>query len=100
MRALVAALGIALALAGCATNQETKRAEVSDDAALTARVKSAIATNVGARAAASINVETYRGVVELSGFVDNQDMASRALSAARKVSGVKTLKNDLRLKAS
>ena len=100
MRTLLAALGIALAVAGCASNPQEKRAEVSDDAALTARVKSAIATNVGARAAASINVETYRGVVELSGFVDNHDMASRALDAAKKVSGVKTLKNDLRLKAS
>jgi hyperosmotically inducible periplasmic protein len=100
VRALVAALGMALVLAGCASPPQDKRAEVSDDAALTARVKSAIATNVGARAAASINVETYRGVVELSGFVDNQDMASRALDAAKTVSGVKTLKNDLRLKAS
>ena len=100
MRPLLAALGMALALAGCASHPQEKRAEVSDDAALTARVKSAIATNVGARAAASINVETYRGVVELSGFVDNSDMASRALDAAKTVSGVKTLKNDLRLKAS
>jgi len=45
-------------------------------------------------------VETYRGVVQLSGFVDNQDMANRAMSAAKKVTGVKTLKNDLRVKAS
>jgi hyperosmotically inducible protein len=100
VRALLAALSIALAVAGCASNPQEKRAEVSDDAALTARVKSAIATNVGARAAASINVETYRGVVELSGFVDSQEMANRALAAAKKVSGIKTLKNDLRVKAS
>jgi hyperosmotically inducible protein len=63
-------------------------------------VKSALATNVGAHAAASINVETYRGVVELSGFVDNQEMANRALDAAKKVSGVRQLKNDLRVKSS
>jgi len=106
MRTVIAAFSIALAaalgVAGCASSPETKRsaAEFSDDAALTAKVKTAIATDVGARAASSINVETYKGVVQLSGFVDSQDMASRAVDAAKKVSGVKTLKNDLRLKAS
>jgi osmotically-inducible protein OsmY len=106
MRTVIAAFSIALAaalgVAGCASSPETKRSagEFSDDAALTAKVKTAIATDVGARAASSINVETYKGVVQLSGFVDSQDMASRALDAAKKVSGVKTLKNDLRLKAS
>jgi osmotically-inducible protein OsmY len=106
MKLLLAALAVATAAAlgaGCSsTGGQASRgtAEVSDDAALTAKVKTAIATDVGARAASSINVETYRGVVELSGFVDSQDMASRALAAAKKVSGIKTLKNDLRVKAS
>jgi osmotically-inducible protein OsmY len=106
MRTVIAAFSIALAaalgVAGCASSPETKRSagEFSDDAALTAKVKTAIATDVGARAASSINVETYKGVVQLSGFVDSQDMASRAVDAAKRVSGVKTLKNDLRLKAS
>ena len=106
MKPLLAALAVAtaaaLGAAGCGSPgaQSHGVAEVSDDAALTAKVKTAIATDVGARAASSINVETYRGVVELSGFVDNQEMASRALAAAKKVSGIKSLKNDLRLKAS
>jgi osmotically-inducible protein OsmY len=106
MRTAIAAFSIALAaalgVAGCASSPEAKRSagEFSDDAALTAKVKTAIATDVGARAASSINVETYKGVVQLSGFVDSQDMATRAVDAAKKVSGVKTLKNDLRLKAS
>ncbi|HEY3075063.1 MAG TPA: BON domain-containing protein [Burkholderiales bacterium] len=106
MRTVVAAFSIALATAfgvvGCASSPETKRTvgETSEDAALTAKVKTAIATDVGARAASSINVETYKGVVQLSGFVDSRDMANRALDAAKKVSGVKTLKNDLRLKTS
>jgi osmotically-inducible protein OsmY len=104
MRTTIAAFSIALAaalgVAGCASSPETKRSagEFTDDAALTAKVKTAIATDVGARAASSINVETYKGVVQLSGFVDSQDMATRAVDAAKKVSGVKTLKNDLRLK--
>ena len=106
MRTAITALSIALAtafgVAGCASSPETKRTvgETSEDVALTAKVKTAIATDVGARAAASINVETYKGVVQLSGFVDSRDMANRAVDAAKKVSGVKTLKNDLRLKAS
>jgi osmotically-inducible protein OsmY len=96
--ALVAALGVA----GCASSPETKRSagQFTDDAALTAKVKTAIATDVGARAASAINVETYKGVVQLSGFVDSKDMAERAVAAAKKVSGVQSLKNDLRLKAS
>ena len=106
MRTAIAVFSIALATAfgvvGCASSPETKRtvSETSEDAALTAKVKTAIATDVGARAASSINVETYKGVVQLSGFVDSRDMANRAVDAAKKVSGVKTLKNDLRLKAA
>jgi osmotically-inducible protein OsmY len=103
LAALTLAAAAALGAAGCASSggqSQRGTGEVSDDAALTAKVKTAIATDVGARAASSINVETYRGVVELSGFVDSQDMANRALSAAKKVSGIKTLKNDLRVKAS
>ena len=100
---LALAAAAALGAAGCGTSggpSQRGTPEVSDDAALTAKVKTAIATDVGARAASSINVETYRGVVELSGFVDSQEMANRALAAAKKVSGIKTLKNDLRVKAS
>jgi len=105
MRSILAAFSIALAtavgIAGCASPPEKASVpETSNDAALTAKVKSAIATDVGARAASSINVETYKGVVQLSGFVDSRDMANRALDAAKKVSGVKTLKNELRVKSS
>ena len=106
MRTLAAALAIGAAVAlgaGCASqNPQNQRSagQFTDDAALTAKVKTAIATDVGARAAGSINVETYKGVVQLSGFVDNKDMAERALTAARKVNGVSSVKNDLRLKSS
>ena len=106
-RALVAAAAVALAgvvgLAGCASqkSEESRTAgQFTDDAAVTAKVKSAIASNVGARAAAAIDVDTYRGTVQLSGFVDSKDVAERASQAASKVSGVKSLKNDLRVKSS
>ena len=97
------ALAGALGVAGCASQQQESQkrdaGEFTDDAAVTAKVKSAIASDVGARAAAAIDVDTYRGTVQLSGFVDSKDVAERATKAAGKVSGVKSLKNDLRVKS-
>ena len=106
-RALIAmaSLGLAAALgvAGCASQQQEKESraagQVRDDAASPAIVTSAIASDVGARAAAAIDVDTYRGTVQLSGFVDSKDVAERANKAASKVGGVKSLKNDLRVKS-
>jgi hyperosmotically inducible periplasmic protein len=105
LRILNAALAaIAVALSGCASDSapETKRTtgEFTSDAALTAKVKSAIATDVGARTAAAINIETYRGVVQLTGFVSSPDQAERAEAAAKKVDGVRSVKNDVRIKSS
>ncbi len=96
-------LAVALALAGCSSNPpETRRTtgEFSTDAGLTAKVKSAIATGVGARTAAAINVETYRGVVQLSGFADSREHSTRAEAAAKKVDGVRSVKNGVRIKSS
>jgi osmotically-inducible protein OsmY len=100
------ALGLfaALALAACASDNppETKRTtgEFTNDAALTAKVKSAIATDVGARTAAAINIETYRGVMQLTGFVNSREQAERAEAAAKKVEGVRSVKNDVRIKST
>jgi hyperosmotically inducible periplasmic protein len=95
---------IAVALSGCASNNppETKRTtgEFTSDAALTAKVKSAIATDVGARTAAAINIETYRGVVQLTGFVNSREQAAKAEAAAKKVDGVRSVKNDVRIKSN
>ena len=104
-RRVLAASLAALTLAGlgaCASAEKTDSrrgaGEFTDDAALTAKVKSAIATDAGAKTAASVNVETYRGVVQLTGFVDSDDQVTRAVSAAKKVQGVRSVKNDIRLK--
>jgi osmotically-inducible protein OsmY len=93
-------LAASLAIAGCATHQGPERSagEFTDDAAVTAKVKSAIATDVGARTAAAVNVDTYRGVVQLTGFVDSDEQATRAANAAKKVSGVRSVKNEIRIK--
>ena len=103
MKVLIVAL--ALGLCACASSNrqdETKRTtpEFTSDAALTAKVKSAIATDVGARTAAAINIETYRGVVQLTGFVATPDQASKAEAAAKKVEGVRSVKNDVRIKST
>jgi hyperosmotically inducible protein len=93
----------ALALAACASKEpETRRTtgEFTNDAAVTAKVKSAIATDVGARTAAAINIETYRGVVQLTGFVDSREQAAKAESAAKKVDGVRSVRNDVRIKST
>jgi osmotically-inducible protein OsmY len=98
---MTAAAAVAMAgLGACASRTETQRSagEFTDDAALTAKVKTAIATDAGARTASAVNVETYRGVVQLTGFVDSEDQASRAASAAKKVQGVRSVKNDIRIK--
>jgi hyperosmotically inducible periplasmic protein len=108
MKPLVCAslLGLAAALgaAGCAgpgeSRTERSAGEFTDDAAITAKVKSAIATQVGARTAAVVNVDTYRGTVQLTGFVDDKKTAEQAEAAAKKVSGVRAVKNSIRLKSS
>lgn len=104
-RSFLAAGLAAAALAGlgaCASSGEDagrrSAGEFTDDAALTARVKTAIATDAGAKTAAVVNVETYRGVVQLTGFVDSDEQATRAVAAAKKVQGVRSVKNDIRLK--
>ena len=95
-----AAAVLALGLAGCASDSSKGQSvgEYAGDAGLTAKVKTAIATDVGARTAAGVNVETFKGTVQLSGFVDSQDQATRAADAAKKVDGVRSVKNDIRVK--
>jgi len=91
----------ALALGACASNDDSSRrsaGEFTSDAALTAKVKSAIASDAGLGSATAINVNSYRGVVQLSGFVDSQDKVQRAAEAARKVDGVTRVENSIQVK--
>jgi hyperosmotically inducible protein len=97
----VAMAAAVLALSGCA-GSESKRSttETGSDAALTAKVKTAIASDAGIGSASAINVQTYRGTVQLSGFVDSQEKIQRAADAARKVEGVRTVENNIKVKPS
>ena len=92
----------ALGLGACATDNAPRRdpVEFADNSALTARVKTAIATDSGLGNAANINVNTYRGVVQLGGFVDSNDKIERAANAARSVPGVRSVENNLRVRPS
>jgi len=87
-------------VAGCASSPEAKRTvgETSEDAALTAKVKTALATAAGLGTAANVNVQSYRGVVQLNGFVGSQEQIQRAGDAARAVEGVSKVENNLQVK--
>lgn len=94
---LFAAL-VFLGLAGCAsTAKQEGTGEYVDDTVITTKVKAAI-FNEPTLKSAEINVETFKGIVQLSGFVSNQAAVSKAGAVAREVKGVKSVKNDLRLK--
>jgi osmotically-inducible protein OsmY len=98
--AAAALAAVAVGLVGCAS--ETPRQETSsqymDDAVITAKVKTALFSDVGARAGTEIKVSTQRGQVQLSGFAESYDEADKAVNAARNVNGVRQVRNDIQVK--
>lgn len=72
-------------------------AQFVDDATITAGVKAAIVRDPTLKLS-EIDVETEQGIVQLSGFVSSADSVAAAASVARTVKGVKSVRNDLRLK--
>ena len=85
-------------LIGCApTAKHEGTGEYVDDSTITTKVKAAIFAEPTLKSA-EINVETFKGVVQLSGFVTSQADIDKAAAVARAVSGVKSVKNDMRLK--
>jgi len=87
-----------LSFLGCASTAKQESAgEYVDDTVITTKVKSAI-LNEPTLKSAEINVETFKGVVQLSGFVNSQADIDKAASLARSVKGAVSVKNDMRLK--
>jgi osmotically-inducible protein OsmY len=85
-------------LAGCAsTANKESTGQYMDDTAITTKVKSAI-LNDPALKSAEINVETFKGRVQLSGFVSSRTSIDRAVQVAQGVSGVSSVANDMRVK--
>ncbi len=94
---LVMGMGV-VTLAGCApTETRSGTGEYIDDTVITTKVKAAI-LNDPALKVSEINVETFKGVVQLSGFVSSQADINRAVAVTREVNGVKSVKNDMRVK--
>ena len=97
----VSAVFLAITLAsaaGCSsTPQKEGTGQYIDDSVITGKVKAALIEDTLTKAT-EINVETFKGVVQLSGFVSSQAAANRAIELARGVGGVKAVTNDMRLK--
>jgi hyperosmotically inducible protein len=88
---------VALAVSACsATRTQQSAGEVVDDSVLTAKVKTALVEDPVTKAG-QIDVETYRGVVQLAGFVDSQEQKARATELAKAVAGVQEVRNDLKV---
>ena len=83
---------------GCAsTSTQESTGQYIDDTTLTTKVKAAIFEDASLKVF-QINVETYKAVVQLSGFVNSSAEIAKAGSVARAVSGVASVRNDIRLK--
>ena len=93
--AAVLALG-SLATACTPTRTVKSAGEQIDDSAVTGKVKTALARDP-ATSAFKIEVETFRGEVQLNGFIDTADMKSAATRVARSVNGVRTVSNNLQV---
>jgi len=86
------------AVAGCAsTRTQESTGQYIDDTAITTNVKAAILGDPALKSA-EINVETFKGRVQLSGFVSSKANMDEAVAVARNVGGVTSVKNDMRLK--
>ncbi len=90
--------GVAMFAAACAATptQESTGGYV-DDSTITAKVKSNLVQNDKV-SASDVHVKTYKGVVDLSGFVDSRSQIAEAGSVADQVSGVKAVHNNLIVK--
>lgn len=85
-------------LGGCASSEANKSTgQYIDDAAITAKVKTALLKDPTVKGL-QIQVETYKGTVQLSGFADTREEAKKAQELASSVEGVQSVKNDIRLK--
>jgi len=94
-----AVLGAMLITATACTTSPTDRTvgTVVNDATISTKVKAALAGDPDVKAT-DVQVETYKGTVQLSGFVDSRENITRALDLARRVDGVRDVKNDLIVK--
>ena len=101
VRPMVRTLGVLLALAllaGCAaTRTQESAGQYTDGSVITAKAKAAIVEDPALKVF-DINVETFKDVVQLSGFVNSAEIKTHAGVVAGRVGGVRSVKNDLIVK--
>jgi len=89
---------LSLSMVGCAaTATHEGTGGYVDDSAITTKVKSELLATKGVDST-EITVETFKGVVKLSGFIDNLDMIDTAIRTAQAVNGVQSVTNDMTVK--
>jgi len=94
---IVAIMLIAVFLGCASTPTRESTGEYIDDSTITTKVKAAIFSDPSLKVF-QINVETFKGEVQLSGSVDSDQIVNKAGEVARGVGGVKSVKNDLIVK--
>jgi osmotically-inducible protein OsmY len=98
LSALCMALMVALTLSACAPTAKSEgTGGYLDDTVVTTKVKSALLADETLKSR-EINVETFKGRVQLSGFVSSMADASRAVQVTRKVTGVRSVENAMQIK--
>lgn len=95
--ALFAAMMLTTVVGCASTDKREGTAEYIDDSLITTKVKAAILNEPGLKST-EINVKTFKGTVQLSGFVSEKQDIAKAGAVARGVKGVQAVKNDLRSK--
>jgi len=94
----VLAVAAALSMAACTSSRTSESTgEYVDDSVITSKVKAALLNDSGLKSF-DISVETFKDVVQLSGFVNSQDVKTRAGEVAAGVSGVRSIRNNLVVK--
>ena len=94
---LAGVLLMATALGCASTAKQEGTGEYVDDTVIIGKVKAAILQEPTLKSA-EINVETFKGTVQLSGFVSSVAAEKTAMTVARNIEGVRSVKNDMRLK--
>ena len=97
LSALFLAVSLMSVVSCASTSKQEGTGEYVDDSVVTTKVKAAI-FNEPSLKVAEINVETFKGVVQLSGFVNSEASANKAVEVTRRVAGVKSVKSDMRVK--
>jgi len=98
IRHFIIGLVLVVFMAGCSgSRHKESTGEYIDDSVITTKVKAEIFNDPMLKVF-QINVETYKGVVQLSGFVNSAQASARASEVARSVNGVTSVKNSLIIK--